>query len=53
MDTEREGEGGSDGAKVTRSSFERVTLEAKKRDDADMMDDVCFYFGGGGGSLAA
>lgn len=27
VDTEREGEDGSDGAKVTRSSFERVTLE--------------------------
>ena len=53
VDTERDGEGGSDGAKVTRSSFERVTLEARKRDDAEVMDDVCFYFGGGGGSLAA
>jgi len=27
VDTEREGEDGSDGAEVTRSSFERVTLE--------------------------
>ena len=43
MDTERDGEGGSDGAKVTRSSFERVTLEARKRDDAEVMDDVCLF----------
>lgn len=51
MDTEREGEGGSDGAKMTRSSFERVTLEARKRDDAEVMDDVCcfsFFLRGGG-----
>ena len=45
VDTDRDGEGGSDGAKVTRSSFERVTLEARKRDDGSdgWCVFVCFF----------